>query len=112
MRGLIPLTFVLLGSAAHAETLFPMPSVPDVSDGDGWAFAIGAEVEYEAEYDGSDEYSTEVEPGFVIQKRSGDSMWFLEGQELGDAGQVAGVAQRIAVRFGPLVCRCRHCHLL
>jgi len=88
MRKLITLTLVLLGGVANAETLFPMPSVPDVTDGDGWAFAIGAEVEYEAEYDGSDEYGTEVEPGFIIQKRNGDSMWFPEGQEIGWRGRM------------------------
>ena len=88
MKGLIPLTLVLLGGVANAETLFPMPSVPDVTDGDGWAFALGVEVEYEAEYDGSDDYGTEAEPGFIVQKRNGDSMWFLEGQELGWRGRL------------------------
>ena len=87
MKGLIPLTFVLFGGAANAEPLFPMPSVPDVTDSNDWAFAIGAEVEYGAEYDGSDEYGIEVEPGFVIQRRNGDSMWFFEGQELGWRGR-------------------------
>ncbi len=54
MKSLIPLTLILLSGVANAETLFPMPSVPDVTDGDGWAFALGAEIEYGAEYDGSD----------------------------------------------------------
>ena len=88
MKGLIPLSLLLLGGVADAETLFPMPSVPDVTDGDGWAFALGAEVEYEAEYDGSDEYGIEFEPAFIIQKRNGNSLWFLEGQELGWRGRV------------------------
>lgn len=88
MRALIPITLALFAGAASAETLFPMPSVPDVTDADGWTFALGAGLEYEAEYDGSDEYGTEVEPAFIIQKRNGDSMWFLEGQELGWRGRM------------------------
>ena len=91
MRGLIAVALILMGGTANAETLFPMPSVPDVTDGDGWAFAIGAEVEYGAEYDGSDEYGTEVEPAFLIQRRDGDGMWFLEGPELGWRGRVNDV---------------------
>lgn len=49
--------FLLLAAAvpAHADTLFTMPSVPDVTDSDGWAVAVGAGLEYESEYDGSDE---------------------------------------------------------
>jgi outer membrane scaffolding protein for murein synthesis (MipA/OmpV family) len=88
MKALIPLAFALAGSIASAETLFPMPSVPDISAGDGWAFSLGAGVEYEAEYDGSDEYGTELEPAFVIQRRNGNQMWFLEGQELGWRGRL------------------------
>ena len=88
MRALIPITLALFAGAASAETLFPMPSVPDVTDADGWTFALGAGLEYEAEYDGSEEYGTEVEPAFIIQKRNGDSMWFLEGQELGWRGRM------------------------
>lgn len=88
MKSLPLLILILLAGVADAETLFPMPSVPDVTDGNGWALALGAEIEYEAEYDGSDDYGTEVEPGFIIQKRNGDSMWFLEGQELGWRGRV------------------------
>jgi outer membrane scaffolding protein for murein synthesis (MipA/OmpV family) len=66
-----------------------MPSVPDVTDGDGLAIALGAGVEYEAEYDGSDEYGAEVEPAFIAQWRRGDQVWFLEGQELGWRGRLA-----------------------
>lgn len=88
MKSLIPLILLLLAGLVQAETLFPMPSVPDVTDGDGWAFGIGVEIEYEAEYDGSDEYGTEIEPGVIIQKRNGDNVWFLEGQELGWRGRL------------------------
>ena len=78
-----------LCAPAGADVLFPMPSVPDVTDGDGWAFSIGGGFEYEAEYDGSDEYGAEAEPAFVIQRRSGNQVWFLEGQELGWRGLYA-----------------------
>ena len=44
--------------------------------------------EYESEYDGSDDYSVEAEPGFIVQKRKGDQVWFLEGQELGWRGRL------------------------
>jgi len=85
------LILALLGAVASAETLFPMPSVPDVTDGDGWTFGIGAGVEYEAEYDGSDDYGIEAEPVFVVQRRQGNQVWFLEGQELGWRGRVDDV---------------------
>ena len=85
------LTLALLGAVASAETLFPMPSVPDVTDDDGWTFGIGAGVEYEAEYDGSDDYGIEAEPVFVVQRRQGNQVWFLEGQELGWRGRVDDV---------------------
>lgn len=77
--------FIVLAAAApaQAETLFTMPSVPDVTDADGWAVAVGASLEYESEYDGSDQYGTELEPALVVQWRSGNHKAFLEGQELG-----------------------------
>ena len=34
------LILALLGAVASAETLFPMPSVPDVTDGDGWTIGL------------------------------------------------------------------------
>ena len=82
------LTLSLVGAAASADTLFPMPSVPDVTDADGWTIGLGAGLEYEAEYDGSDEYGIEVEPAFIMQRRQGNQVWFLEGQELGWRGRV------------------------
>jgi hypothetical protein len=33
---------VLVGAFASAETPFPMPSVPDITDGDGWTIGFGA----------------------------------------------------------------------
>jgi outer membrane scaffolding protein for murein synthesis (MipA/OmpV family) len=76
------------GAPATADTLFPMPSVPDITDADGWSFAVGAGAEYEAEYDGSDQYGVELEPAFVVQRRQGNHAWFLEGQELGWRGRL------------------------
>lgn len=77
-------TFLLAAAApVPAETLFTMPSVPDITDADGWAVAVGAGLEYESEYDGSDQYGTELEPALVVQWRNGRHKAFLEGQELG-----------------------------
>lgn len=83
MKRLAGLTLTLLTTMASAETLFPMPSVPDVSDEDGWAIGLGIGFEYEAEYDGSDDYGVEAEPAVIVQYRQGNQVWFLEGQELG-----------------------------
>ena len=88
MKNCIIIASLLLAATAGAETLFPMPSVPDVTSGDGWTIALGAGTEYEAEYDGSDDYGTEFEPSAIIQKRNGNQIWFLEGQELGWRGLV------------------------
>lgn len=87
MKVMIPVIAIVLGVAARGDTLFPLPSVPDVTDGDGWAVGVGAGFEYEAEYDGSDDYGVEIEPTFIVQKRSGNGVWFLEGQELGWRGR-------------------------
>jgi outer membrane scaffolding protein for murein synthesis (MipA/OmpV family) len=89
MKTLISLILLLFASIGTAETLFPMPSVPDITEEDGWAFALGASLEYEAEYDGSDEYGVEAEPAFIVQKRTGNQMWFFEGQELGWRGRLS-----------------------
>ncbi len=71
---------------AQAESLVPSPSVPAIADGDGWAVAVGAGVEYEAEYDGSDNYGFEAEPVIAAQWRRGRDLLFLEGNELGWRG--------------------------
>jgi outer membrane scaffolding protein for murein synthesis (MipA/OmpV family) len=86
MKRLLLTALFALHAPTWADTLFPMPSVPDLTDGDGWTFAAGAGVEYGAEYDGSDEYGAEFEPAFAIQRRSGKGMWFFEEQELGWRG--------------------------
>lgn len=91
MKILAGLTLTLIGAMASAETLSPLPSVPDVTDDDGWGIGLGAGFEYEAEYDGSDDYGIEVEPVLIVQYRQGDRMWFLEGQELGWRGRLDDV---------------------
>lgn len=91
MKALTALLLALTISTASAETLFPMPSVPDVTDGDGWTVSLGAGFEYEAEYDGSDDYGIEAEPVFVVQRRQDNQMLFLEGQELGWRGRLSDV---------------------
>ncbi len=85
------LVLLLAGCSASANTLFPTPSVPDITNGDGWTIGVGAGFEYESEYDGSDDYGVEVEPSFIVQKRQGRHMWFLEGQELGWRGRLNGL---------------------
>ncbi len=89
MRILTTTVLLLICLPAMAAPLFPMASVPDVTDGDGWRIVLGAGFEYESEYDGSDDYGVEAEPGFIVQKRNGDQVWFLEGQELGWRARVS-----------------------
>lgn len=78
--------------AAHAgetmdrASLVPLPSVLDFTDGHGWGIALGVGLEYEAAYDGSDEYEFELDPAGAIQWRSGSHMVFWEGTELGWRG--------------------------
>lgn len=91
MRVPVGLILTLVGATAAADTLFPMPSVPDVTSDDGWTISLGAGFEYEAEYDGSDDYGFEAEPTIIVQRRQGNQMWFLEGQELGWRGRLDDV---------------------
>lgn len=71
------------------EALVPSPSILDFTDGDGWGVVLGGAVEYEAAYDGSDEYEVEIEPAGAVQWRSGDNLYYWEGMELGWRGLVA-----------------------
>lgn len=83
---------VLTATAAYAEepagreALVPLPSVLDFTDGQGWGIALGLGVEYEAAYDGSDEYEVELDPAGAIQWRTGENLIFWEGTELGWRG--------------------------
>lgn len=67
--------------------LVPLPSVDDFSKGkDGWSFALGAGIEYETAYEGSDEFGVELEPAGAVQWRSGDDIFFWAGEALGWRG--------------------------
>ena len=61
-----------------------MPSVDDFTRGnDGWAFALGAGIEYETAYEGSDEFGFEVQPAGALQWRSGNNIFYFAGEALG-----------------------------
>jgi outer membrane scaffolding protein for murein synthesis (MipA/OmpV family) len=77
--------------------LVPSPSVFDFTRGEGWGFALGAGLEYESAYDGSDEYEVEVEPAGAIQWRTGNHLFFWEGIELGWRGKLS---DRSLLQFG------------
>ncbi len=96
MKNVSGLMLVLLiyGSFFHTAlaqdrntALVPLPSVDDFTRGnDGWAFGLGLGVEYEAAYEGSDEYDFEVDPAGAIQWRRGDDIFFWAGEALGWRG--------------------------
>lgn len=79
------------GAAEPEAALVPLPSVPDFTRGGGWGFALGAGIEYEAAYNGSDEYSVEFDPAVAVQWRRDNQMLFFEGFELGWRGRFADV---------------------
>lgn len=79
------------GQDREVEALVPLPSVFDFTRGGGWGVALGAGVEYEAAYDGSDEYEVELDPAGAIQWRTGNQLLFWEGMELGWRTRVADV---------------------
>jgi len=79
------------GQEQRADALVPLPSVFDFTRGEGWGIALGAGVEYEAAYDGSDEYELELDPAGAIQWRTGDHLVFWEGMELGWRARLADV---------------------
>jgi hypothetical protein len=55
--------------AEEGAPLFPLPFTLDFTRGSGWGIAIGAGVEYETAYAGSDEVEFEVDPALAIQWR-------------------------------------------
>ena len=77
-----------IASAQDDKTaLVPLPSVDDFTQGnDGWAFALGAGIEYETAYEGSDEFGIEVQPAGAVQWRSGDNIFYFAGEALGWRG--------------------------
>ncbi len=79
------------------EALVPLPSIFDFTDGAGWGVGLGASLEYESAYDGSDEYESEVDPAGAIQWRDGDNLYFWEGFELGWRGLAA---ERLLLQAG------------
>lgn len=80
-----------MGQDPRPAALVPLPSVFDFTRGGGWGVALGAGVEYEAAYDGSDEYEVELDPAGAIQWRTGNQLLFWEGMELGWRGRLANV---------------------
>lgn len=79
----------MVQAGQNDKPLVPLPSVLDFSRGQGWGIALGAGVEYESAYDGSDEYEFEIEPAGAIHYRDGDNLYFWEGIELGWRGRVS-----------------------
>ena len=80
--------FMHTAMAQEGKTaLVPLPSVEDFTWGnDGWAFGLGLSVEYEAAYEGSDEYDFEVDPAGAVQWRRGDDIFYWAGEALGWRG--------------------------
>ena len=101
MKKLTALAFVMMMQAAFCQNVFaqqenrvmvPLPSVDDFTRGqDGWAFALGAGIEYETAYEGSDEFGFEVQPAGAIQWRRGDNIFYFAGEALGWRGLRADI---------------------
>ena len=75
---------ILHGAATAADDyapLVPLPSIPDYTRGDGWGVALGAGIEYEGAYEGSDNYGVELDPNVTTQFRFGNQMVYQEGVE-------------------------------
>ncbi|MEM7283180.1 MAG: MipA/OmpV family protein [Pseudomonadota bacterium] len=89
MKQFCLLFFLATPGVVFSDPLFPSPSVPDLTTEDGWSFGIGLGLEYETEYDGSDDYGVELDPGAVVQYRNGNQFWFLNGPELGWRSKIA-----------------------
>ncbi len=81
----LPLNIAL--ADADNKALVPLPSLEDFTQGNnGWAFGLGLGVEYEAAYEGSDEYGFEVDPAGAVQWRKGDNIFYWAGEALGWRG--------------------------
>ncbi|MBU1310658.1 MAG: MipA/OmpV family protein [Gammaproteobacteria bacterium] len=85
---LILLSFPQTVAAQDGKTaLVPLPAVDDFTRGnDGWAFALGAGIEYETAYEGSDEFGVEIQPAGAVQWRSGDNIFYFAGEAAGWRG--------------------------
>ncbi len=72
---------------SRQSALVPLPSIEDFTRGeDGWAFGLGLGVEYEAAYEGSDEYQFELDPAGAVQWRKGDNIFYWAGESIGWRG--------------------------
>lgn len=79
-------TFLFFGSTHATETrtaLVPLPSIPDFTNDNGWGVGIGASVEYESAYEGSDEFELELDPVVGVQWRTGNHIFYWAGQAIG-----------------------------
>lgn len=66
------------------NALVPLPSLDDFTKGkDGWAFGLGAGIEYESAYEGSDEFGFELDPAGAVQWRKGDDIFYFAGEAIG-----------------------------
>lgn len=66
------------------SVLVPLPSVDDFTRGEnGWAFGLGAGVEYESAYEGSDEFGFEIQPAGAVQWRDGNNIYYFAGEAFG-----------------------------
>ncbi|WP_372982165.1 MipA/OmpV family protein [Marinobacter sediminum] len=84
---LSPLFFQTALAQDRKTALVPLPSVDDFTRGDdGWAFGLGLGIEYEAAYEGSDEFGVEVDPAGAVQWRKGNNIVFWAGEALGWRG--------------------------
>ncbi|CCQ10525.1 MltA-interacting MipA family protein [Pseudoalteromonas luteoviolacea B = ATCC 29581] len=71
----------------NKSVMVPLPSVDDFSRGEnGWAVGLGAGIEYESAYEGSDEFAIEADPAGAVQWRSGDNVFYWAGEALGWRG--------------------------
>lgn len=78
----------LVSAQTNKAALVPLPSVDDFTRGqDGWAFGLGLGIEYETEYEGSDEFGFESQPAGAIQWRDGDNIYYFAGEALGWRGK-------------------------
>lgn len=87
---LLNFLLICIFSIQAKEALVPLPSLDDFTKGvDGWGFGLGMSVEYEAAYEGSDEYGFEVDPAGAVQWRTGDHIFFWAGEALGWRGLIS-----------------------
>lgn len=67
--------------------MVPLPSIDDFSRGEnGWAVGLGAGIEYESAYEGSDEFGLEADPAGAVQWRNGNDVYYWAGEALGWRG--------------------------